>query len=459
MKTQLIFSTIALVFLESLIISQVNAADVIIIGAGVAGLSAADWLLQQGHFPIILEARNRTGGRIWTDDSFGYPLDFGASILSMANTSEVFIQAQRSNIRSVPLDYKDFRGYSTSFTANRMATIRSNLTTMGQRFSEFLQENRTAVLEDHSINDLLFNMIFRNDLDRFSQALLHYWIYSEIEVEYGSGSSFLSKRLFDFSQNLKGQDQYFPEGFLRIFDRMISKIDIRLNHVVNNVTQVGRRVYVTTTNGTVFQADFAIITAPLGVLKKGSIHISPRIPAAKVRALEAMQAGSLEKILVEFSEKFWDDVSILKVVNLPLSPLGFIINLYPMNTKNVLMFMIVGDYPVYNYYNKTEAQLRSDITRLMRGIFRGKNVTITQIKATNWKNDPFSLGSHISYGLNSTKNSIPDINQPHGRIDFAGEHCYVELAHTVNGAFLSGQLAAERIEQLANKKLRNRNRK
>ena len=86
-------------------------ADVIIIGAGIAGLSAAKILKNKGLSVLILEARGRIGGRIWTDKSLGFPVDLGASWIHGINKNPIKQLADQFHIKTVPTNYNASQVY------------------------------------------------------------------------------------------------------------------------------------------------------------------------------------------------------------------------------------------------------------------------------------------------------------------------------------------------------------
>ena len=81
-----------------------RSADVLILGAGIAGLAAARALVDEGRSVIILEARNRVGGRMWTDTSMGLPLDLGASWIHGVNGNPITKLAKQFGAKTVPTD-------------------------------------------------------------------------------------------------------------------------------------------------------------------------------------------------------------------------------------------------------------------------------------------------------------------------------------------------------------------
>ena len=85
-----------------------DATDCIIIGAGIAGLSAGDYLRKKGWGVTILEARERVGGRVWSlaDWKGKHPVDMGASWIHGISGNPIAERAQKEGIRTMPFDYE-----------------------------------------------------------------------------------------------------------------------------------------------------------------------------------------------------------------------------------------------------------------------------------------------------------------------------------------------------------------
>ena len=101
-------------------------ADVIIIGAGISGIAAARALKAKGYNVLILEARNRVGGRIWTDNSLGTPLDLGASWIHGINNNPIKQLADQFALKTLPVNYEArqiFDDNGTPLTARADTTL------------------------------------------------------------------------------------------------------------------------------------------------------------------------------------------------------------------------------------------------------------------------------------------------------------------------------------------------
>jgi monoamine oxidase len=89
-------------------------------------------------------------------------------------------------------------------------------------------------------------------------------------------------------------------GYVGIVNALASGVDVRLTTVVASVERTDSGVVVSTTNGDIFAADYAIMTVPLGVLQRGSIACTPPLPGVKQAAIDALKMGVLDKVFMLF---------------------------------------------------------------------------------------------------------------------------------------------------------------
>lgn len=236
-----------------------DAEHVAIIGAGIAGLTAARMLADDGYKVTVFEARDRIGGRLWTDQALGIPLDLGAS----------WIHGLKGN----PL---------TEIAADIGAKL------LRTDYENYVSRNARGVIS----NDDDFP-------DWFDEV-------SEIEHEFGADVDQLSPKATDEGEDLRGGDAIFANGYSQIADTMLGGYDIALEHVVDRIAYGKLGVEVGISGKDSRQFDVAIISVPLGVLKAGIIDFQPSLPKKKLRAINDLGMGLLNKVYLKFDEVFWD---------------------------------------------------------------------------------------------------------------------------------------------------------
>ncbi len=235
-----------------------GATSVVVVGAGAAGLGAAERLHAAGLTVRVVEGRDRVGGRVWTDDSLGVALDLGAS----------WIHGVAGN----PLtEIADDAG------AVRVATDYDNVV---------VRDASGAVLAD-------------------DQVPAELEVVTEIEHEYAADAGDLSPEAIEEGGGGAGGDVVFPGGYAQILPELQTGYDIALGVTVSAIEHGGRGVAVTTDSGSL-DADAAVVTVPLGVLKAGAIRFTPPLPATKLGAIDRLGMGLLDKVYLRFDEVFWD---------------------------------------------------------------------------------------------------------------------------------------------------------
>ena len=233
------------------------ARRIAIIGAGMAGLATADALAKRGTHLTMFEARNRVGGRIWTDTSLGAPLDLGAS----------WIHGTTDNPLTELAD---------QLTLPRRAT------------------NETSRTIDRQGRDL-------------PDADYPDWLESiaEIQHAYGADEGDLNLTALRRQRDYSGEDVIFPRGYHEILAALQKPDDLRLAEPVHAIRHSEQGVDLQSSSGW-HSFDAVIVTLPLGVLKARTVTFDPPLPNAKQQAIRHLGMGLLDKLCLQFDRVFWD---------------------------------------------------------------------------------------------------------------------------------------------------------
>lgn len=118
---------------------------------------------------------------------------------------------------------------------------------------------------------------------------------------------------------------------------------------------------------------------------------------AKKNVIQKMSFDTLEKFIVEFTEVFWDNYNLMRILNYPVSPFNWFVNFHKISGQKTLIFLISANPEGLDFYNTPKEKFEQMIVTLMKSIFPNKNVQVSRSIITNWKNDPYSLGACTSY--------------------------------------------------------------
>ncbi len=196
--------------------SATPETEVIVIGAGAAGLGAARLLHDEGHQVVILEARERIGGRVWTSHAWpDTPLDLGASWIHGIQGNPLTELTRQFQVKTTPTNYDNIITYDAAGRA------------LSDAEWDKLERNLAAVLDesaktgenleqDMSLGEALDEAVAELELTEAEQRQLYYAINTTIEHEFAADVAELSLFNWDEGEAFEGGDVIFPGGYGQI---------------------------------------------------------------------------------------------------------------------------------------------------------------------------------------------------------------------------------------------------
>jgi monoamine oxidase len=422
---------------------------VIVIGAGIAGLAAARELVASGMTVTILEARDRIGGRIWTDHSWpGVPLDLGAAWIHGVEDNPIAELADEHGIETVETQYGELWLYGSDgheVEDSAAAEIDDWFDDIMADLDDLRDELDEAEADDIPLGVAIEERLAAEGVSPAERRALDYAINATIEHEYAADVADLSLLYFDECEEFEGEDALFPGGFSQITEQLAKGLDIRRGMVVTKLACNDFGVTVTA-NGERFDAGYAIVTVPLGVLQAGDIEFQPELPRRHRAALERLGMGLLDACWLRFPHAFWpDDAHFLGYVSERKGEWSEWLSLVPITGQPVLCGFNAGTY-AREIERLGDDDIVAAAMRALRAMFGDEIPAPEAFAITRWASDPFARGSYSYLATGATPDDYQTLAEPvAGRVMFAGEATNAEFPSTVHGAYLSGIRAAGQI--------------
>jgi monoamine oxidase len=427
---------------SSSIKAQAASGTVLVIGAGVAGLAAANKLKAAGFTVIVLEARFRTGGRVWTDRAgLGYACDMGAGWIHGPDggnpVTSIAQQANAATFLTPDSSVQVFDASGADVTATQAGV-------WDPRYRDLLPqitEKANAATGDISVQEA----INRIDPTHLTQPYMIYPLSAYGEFDAGGPIDLLSGRNWLSDSKFPGKDVLFPSGYDAVTNQLGVGLDVRFGQRVSAIDTSGSEVRVTTSGGT-YTANHVVCTLPLGVLKSGSVTFTPALPSYVQSAIDRVKMGYVNKVFCDFENAFWPtDTQYFGAHTAEKGMLNYWLSYRKFSNINCLVGLAVGNAGLL-LEALTDAEIMGRTTSQLRTMFGSATPAPRKINISRWTLDPLSGGSYSFAGVGSSPEDFGTLGSTiSGKLYFAGEHTSTSYRGTVHGAYLEGMRAAEAI--------------
>jgi len=442
-----------------------DETDILIIGAGAAGLAAARELSSANFNVIVLEARDRIGGRIHThpDSQLSAPIELGAEFVH-GKAPETLKIAERAGLKllQLPNTHRFLRnGHITKSGEfwSRTEAVMDELAKYKDRdesFAEFLEQYSR---KHHAYDVRAMATLF---VEGFHAARAE-----KISVQ-GLVKTNEAAAAIDDHKQFRPQTGYLPIAQWLHDEAVAHGASFRFETVVEAVTWSEGSVTVTATGGEQFKARRLIVTLPLGVLQRNAVTFTPRL-TSKEEAASRLAVGEVVKVVLRFRDRFWEEISLPAEdgTRVDLRDLAFIHapdELPPtwwtqLPVRAPLLVGWAGGTRAEEMLTRNGAPLSASSDALVdKSLVALSHIFAEPVKAIedrlvevythDWATDPFSVGAYSYIPVGGLKAQAALAEPVENTIYFAGEAANKKGHHaTVYGALTTGLRAAELIRQ------------
>jgi monoamine oxidase len=443
--------------------NNMNSADVIVVGAGLAGLKAASDLVAAGRSVILLEANDRVGGRLKAGRVAGAVVDFGGQwvgkghdvLLDEAKRFGITTYAQYDTGRTV----LQLLGKLTQFTGpipkmpilslvelyrlqkiweRDMATVPVDAPWSAPKAQEWdgvtLESWITRHVHTKAAREFA-RLVPRGAWAAEARQVSYLWFLDALRSSHG----------LDYLMTVKdgALDAKFKGGMHQIAQRLADELGERvvLAAPVEKITQDGDGVRIATPKGE-FRARFAIVTAPPAAAAR--ITFEPHLPTLRDGLNQRMPAGAIIKIIVAYKEPFWRNKGFTGQVATDDDMLGIVMDDVRDGGPALLLCFAEGRHAIeWSAAGKTARQEKV-IASLVR-FFGEEARAFLAYDDNDWTLEPFAHGYVASMPPGAMTRYGKALREPCGRIHWAGSETSEEWAGYIEGALRSGVRAAKEV--------------
>jgi monoamine oxidase len=441
----------------------VISADVIVVGAGVAGLKAAQELVAAGRSVIVLEAKDRVGGRLKHAEVAGRAVDLGGQWIGTGH-DVLRGEAERLGIET----YQQYEaGQTTLQLLGKLARFTGDVPKM-----PFLSLIELALLQrrwDREMKTIpadapwtaprarewdgmtLESWIVKNIRTRAAREFARLvprgaWAAEARQVSYlwfldalrsGTGLGYL------MTVKGGGLDAKFKGGMHQIARRMAEELGERviLNAPVLKIVQDSNGARVLTERGE-YSARFVIVAAPPGPVAR--IAFEPHLPASRDGLHQRMPMGAIIKVIVAYKSAFWRAKGYSGQVASDDDTLGIVMDDAAEGSAPTLLCFIEGRHALEMSAAGKEARKRAVVASLIR-FFGPEAADYIAYEDNDWLLEPYTHGYVGSMPPGVMTRFGPALRAPCGRIHWAGTETATEWAGYIEGGMRSGIRAAREV--------------
>lgn len=428
--------------------SAASDIDVIVVGAGVAGLAAGQKLKERGLRGVLLEARDRIGGRCFCDNSFPAPFDFGGQFFQQVVPNvfggtnnplfDLYISQGGQDIPCVLIP--DFYAGGERLPDDEQAPFQE----MNIAYAAAVAANGIAAqlgAQDMSAADAsaalagqpwytLTSSFLALALDAPASQLSVLDVWNDVQ--------------FAINPDGSPSDKVNPTGMGNFVAQFAEGLDIRLSTAVSEIDLTAPDQVTVTTDQGPLTARAVIVTAPVSLLAAGQITFRPALPAAYQQAFADLPFGVVDKLGIAFSSDVFGETAANTVVtrHQDLGGDRFGMGLAKLAGQPMMNLFFAEDL-ARQLESEGQAAYDNYAREFLNDTYGAEAAgAIERTIIHPWGNDPLTLGSYSAAKVGKVSARATLAQPIDNRLFFAGEAISTNAHSSLHGAFLTGQGAA-----------------